>query len=261
MQTLFSCPVCHRALQRIDQRLACDQSHSFDVARSGYVNLLPAHHRKSKQPGDNAEMVQARRSFLAAGHYVPLADRVIEIVSERGCSDHADLGCGEGYYSHRISEIADQVYGIDISKPAIMSCATHFKHVHAAVANLTYLPLQHHAFDTATLIFAPVTAGVADILKPGGSLLRVSPATDHLREIKDQIFETSEPHRRGQTELPNLTLAHSEILRFNMELDHSARSQLVAMTPMQYRSSRTLAKTSESLTTSAHFQLDVFTAG
>ena len=33
--------------------------HQFDKAKEGYVNLLPVQHKKSKNPGDDAQMVQA----------------------------------------------------------------------------------------------------------------------------------------------------------------------------------------------------------
>ena len=53
---MLLCPVrdCHLALVREERRLLCPRGHSFDVARSGYINLLQPQERRSKQPGDTA---------------------------------------------------------------------------------------------------------------------------------------------------------------------------------------------------------------
>lgn len=37
---MFRCPVCREPLQRQEKQYRCKSGHSFDIARSGYVNLL-----------------------------------------------------------------------------------------------------------------------------------------------------------------------------------------------------------------------------
>ena len=71
------CPLCHLPLMLVDRSWRCDNHHQFDQAKEGYVNLLPVQHKNSREPGDSAEMMQARREFLQAGHYQPLRDRVV----------------------------------------------------------------------------------------------------------------------------------------------------------------------------------------
>ena len=70
-ELLFCCPLCGGALTRQEHRAVCPQGHSFDVARQGYVHLLPVHKMHSKLPGDSREMVEGRRRFLEAGYYAP----------------------------------------------------------------------------------------------------------------------------------------------------------------------------------------------
>ena len=43
---------CRLPLVREERRLVCANRHSFDVARSGYVNLLQPQDKRSKNPGD-----------------------------------------------------------------------------------------------------------------------------------------------------------------------------------------------------------------
>ena len=52
----------------------CTQGHSFDIARQGYVNLLPVQNKRSRDPGDSKTMIVARQEFLVAGFYQPIAD-------------------------------------------------------------------------------------------------------------------------------------------------------------------------------------------
>ncbi|SRT50608.1 23S rRNA methyltransferase A [Shigella sonnei] len=93
----FSCPLCHQPLSREKNSYICPQRHQFDMAKEGYVNLLSVQHKRSRDPGDSAEMMQARRAFLDAGHYQPLRDAIVAQLRER-LDDKAtavlDIGCG-----------------------------------------------------------------------------------------------------------------------------------------------------------------------
>lgn len=95
----FTCPLCHQPLTQINNSVICPQRHQFDVAKEGYINLLPVQHKRSRDPGDSAEMMQARRAFLDAGHYQPLRDAVINLLRERldqSATAILDIGCGGG---------------------------------------------------------------------------------------------------------------------------------------------------------------------
>lgn len=104
------------------------------MAKEGYINLLPVQYKRSRDPGDSAEMMQARRAFLDAGHYQPLRDAIVAQL--RGClNEHAtavlDIGCGEGYYTHAFADALPVVttFGLDVSKVAIKAAAKRYKQV------------------------------------------------------------------------------------------------------------------------------------
>ena len=71
------CPVCAAALLLDGAVVRCGAGHSFDVARQGYVDLMPPGRRPA---GDSTEMVAAREAFLAAGHYAAIAGTVEALV-------------------------------------------------------------------------------------------------------------------------------------------------------------------------------------
>lgn len=107
----YSCPLCHAPLSRSDNHYSCPQRHQFDLAKEGYVNLLPVQFKRSRDPGDSAEMMQARRAFLDAGHYQPLRDAIAERLRHYAPTDLLDIGCGEGYYTHAFAAIASRSWG------------------------------------------------------------------------------------------------------------------------------------------------------
>ena len=97
------------------------------------MNLLPVQHKRSRDPGDSAEMMQARRAFLDAGHYKPLRESVAQLLDHtltQSASALLDIGCGEGYYTARFAEIAAgkgaQTTGLDVSKAAIRAAAKRY---------------------------------------------------------------------------------------------------------------------------------------
>src|SRR5882762_2978938 len=97
---MLLCPVrdCHLALVREGRRLVCARGHSFDVARSGYINLLQPQERRSDQPGDTAAAVAARRRLHDLGVTGPLLDGVAGIVAPSSTDVVLDAGCGDGFY-------------------------------------------------------------------------------------------------------------------------------------------------------------------
>ncbi|MGH2753739.1 MAG: putative RNA methyltransferase, partial [Actinomycetota bacterium] len=131
---LLACPICGGSLRAAGGSLACAKSHSFDLARSGYVNLLPARKKISASVGDSRAMLEARERFLSTGHFAPLAEAVERLVVEalghrrRRSSPHegaiVEVGAGTGYYIARMKDRLDALpgisyFGIDVSKEAV----------------------------------------------------------------------------------------------------------------------------------------------
>lgn len=125
--SVWRCPICAASMQHEEHSLHCLNGHCFDLAKSGYVNLLPVQQKHTKQPGDNLQMIRARRDFLQAGYYQPfqqaLCAMVVQAMPQQGIL--LDAGCGDGYYTKAVTEAlqaagkAVHVYGVDISKYAV----------------------------------------------------------------------------------------------------------------------------------------------
>src|SRR5690348_4039730 len=127
---MLICPVrgCHLPLALKERRRVCPRGHSFDIARSGYTNLLQPQDRRSKQPGDTAAVVAARRRLHDRGVTEPLL-RVIAEMAAAGPDDAVlDAGCGDGFYPGTLArETGCQAHGVDISVPAVDAAARRYR--------------------------------------------------------------------------------------------------------------------------------------
>lgn len=168
----FSCPLCHQPLTQVNNSFVCPERHQFDVAKEGYVNLLPVQHKRSRDPGDSAEMMQARRAFLDAGHYQPLRDAIVDALTQRQITGDAaitDIGCGEGYYTHAFADALAgcKTFGLDVAKVAIKAAARRYPQVTFCVASSHRLPFADESMDTIIRIYAPCKAQeLARVVKP-----------------------------------------------------------------------------------------------
>ena len=236
------CPICQAPLSTDGPSWRCENGHSFDVARQGYVNLLPVQQKHSLHPGDSRPMVAARRNFLSAGYYVPIAKTMRELVRtydpEARCI--LDAGCGEGYYLSFLDDVPER-WGIDISKEAVRMAAARDKQTRWLTATAAHLPFSDQSFDCVLSMFA-LTAEeeFARVLKPGGIFLQVLAGPDHLLGLKNIIYpEILHKEKEQHRELPGFDLTDSRTIEFDFELDTAEMvHSLLCMTPHVNRISK-----------------------
>lgn len=240
---MFTCPLCHSLLDENAKSYACPQGHQFDKAKEGYVNLLPVQFKHSKQPGDNVEMMQARRVFLDAAHYQPLRQQVSDLLAEQ-LPDNADavldIGCGEGYYTAAFAEIAAaqgaQTFGLDVSKVAIRYGAKRYPDVTFCVASSHRLPFADASLDAIIRIYAPCNMDeLARTVKPGGCVITVAPGPQHLIQLKGLIYDEVKPHQPDLEELNGFIMQQEIRLAYAMTLKPTESVALLQMTPFAWR--------------------------
>ncbi len=193
---MFCCPICGGALEREHGSYGCGKGHRFDVAREGYVNLLPANRRHSKAPGDDSQMVLARSRFLDGGWYAPLRDKLWRLLEQYtpSAANVLDAGCGEGYYTaalaERTLEQGGTLAGVDISKSAVKRAAKRCPGAEFAVASVYRLPLGDGTVDAVVNCFSPLAVEEFHrVLRPGGVFLYVVPGPRHLWEMKEVLYD------------------------------------------------------------------------
>ncbi len=198
---MLLCPVrdCHLALVREPRRLVCPRRHSFDVSRSGYINLLQPQERRSRQPGDTTSAIAGRRRLHDSGVTQPLLRAIAEIIAASPGDVVLDAGCGEGFYLGTLAhESAFDAHGIDISIPAVDAAARRYPQCQWIVGNADrFVPFADASFSLVTSITARLNPSeFFRVLRPSGRLLVALPAPDDLIELRgagrDRVARTVE---------------------------------------------------------------------
>ena len=203
---MLICPVhgCQAALLREERRFVCPRGHSFDIARSGYVNLLQPQDRRSKQPGDMAEAIQARRRIHDRGVTEPLLRGIGEMAGASPDDMVLDAGCGEGFYAGMLGRRFSFVpHGIDISVPAIDAAARRYPDGEWVVANADrVLPYSVGSFSLILSITGRMNAAeFKRVLREDGRLLVALAGPEDLIELRgrsrDRVERTIQTFESG----------------------------------------------------------------
>ena len=246
---ILACPMCQQPLQQDDKVLRCASNHCFDQAKQGYWNLLLVQQKKSRDPGDNPTMVEARRQFLDLDHYRPLADNIAAILADEfadnGDGQILDMGCGEGYYSdHWQKSLAQQqlqpaFIGLDISKHAVKAATRRNKSINWLVASGARMPVAAASLDVLTVVFSRLMPEpFANVLKTDALLVLAWPSSKHLLQLKQALYsDLKESQYDPQAELDEHFSCQSQsLLEFDFVLQQQQHlTTLLQMTPHSQR--------------------------
>lgn len=259
------CPICGGLLQRQERQYTCKNRHSFDIARQGYVNLLPVQQKRSLTPGDTREQVLSRRAFLEAGFYAPIADALIATAKKYGVSGEIlDVGCGEGWYSAQLADaLGANLTGLDISKEAVRCAAAKYKGKLWLTATAAHIPVPDGCADLVTSLFAlTLPEEFRRVLKPNGLYFQVLAAQDHLLRLKDIIYdELKFKEKDSVPDLPGFSRLESIPIRFPFTVEGEQIQNLFSMTPHVFRIGKAGAerlRNTKVLTDTASCVLNVF---
>ena len=233
------CPLCGERLEKAERQYVCPNRHSFDIARQGYVHLLPVQNKRSLVPGDTREQVLSRRAFLEEGHYAPIAAALIDAAREFGAVGALlDVGCGEGYYCTRLScALGLPLTGLDISKEAVRCAAAKYKGPTWLCATAAHIPVPDESVGLLTSLFAlTLPEEYRRVLKEGGLFFQVLAAEDHLLGLKSVIYDSLiRKEKDSVPDLPGFTRLASIPIRFSFTVEGEQVQNLFSMTPHVFR--------------------------
>jgi 23S rRNA (guanine745-N1)-methyltransferase len=281
MESILKCPVCNLCLEKHEKQYLCLYNHSYDIASKGYINLLLANQKNTKEPGDSKKMMEGRRDFLNKGYYHTFSERLNQVIISNISGNNInilDAGCGEGYFLWELREAIRmeqsnsmqnrefEFFGVDISKAAVTYAAKRDKKIKFIVGSNFNLPIMTNTIDIIIRNFAPSDeAELKRVLKDKGKLVVVTPGVQHLYGLKEILYEKARKHEGKQTTFEGFKLINATEVKYNIDVEEGENGEdvknLISMTPYYWtfdNSMREIASNTSRLSTSLHFNINVY---
>ena len=240
--TAFACPVCQESLTLLESSLKCNNRHSFDLAKFGYVNLAPQIKQSANYDKEN---FQNRQEILESGFYQAILEVVSDLLSNsKNAKTILDIGCGEGFYSRKLQEshLDKTFYAFDISKDSVQIAAKSEPNwaVNWFVGDLARLPIKDASMDILLDIFSPANYGeFRRVLSKDGILIKVIPTKNHLKEIRQKVQDQLTNKDYSNQDIKNhfqehFTILSSQTASLTKTITTEQLQALLSMTPLLF---------------------------
>lgn len=240
--TAFACPICQENLTLVESSLKCNNRHSFDLAKFGYVNLAPQIKQSANYDKEN---FQNRQQILEAGFYQAILEVVSDLLSNsKNAKTILDIGCGEGFYSRKLQERHPDktFYAFDISKDSVQIAAKSEPNwaVNWFVGDLAHLPIKDASMDILLDIFSPANYGeFRRVLSKDGILIKVIPTENHLKEIRQRVEDQLTNKDYSNQNIKNhfqehFTILSSQTASLTKTITAEQLQALLSMTPLLF---------------------------
>ena len=240
--TAFACPICQENLTLVESSLKCENRHSFDLAKFGYVNLAPQIKQSANYDKEN---FQNRQQILEAGFYRAILEAVSDLLaSSKTTTTILDIGCGEGFYSRKLQESHSEktFYAFDISKDSVQIAAKSEPNwaVNWFVGDLARLPIKDASMDILLDIFSPANYGeFRRVLSKDGILIKVIPTENHLKEIRQKVQDQLTNKDYSNQDIKNhfqehFTILSNQTASLTKPITAEQLQALLSMTPLLF---------------------------
>ena len=240
--TAFACPICRENLTLVESSLKCENRHSFDLAKFGYVNLVPQIKQSANYDKEN---FQNRQQILEAGFYQAILEVVSDLLSNsKNAKTILDIGCGEGFYSRKLQERHPDktFYAFDISKDSVQIAAKSEPNwaVNWFVGDLARLPITDASMDILLDIFSPANYGeFRRVLSKDGILIKVIPTENHLKEIRQKVQDQLTNKDYSNQDIKehfqeHFTILSSQTASLTKTITAEQLQALLSMTPLLF---------------------------
>lgn len=245
--SVFACPICRENLTLVESSLKCENRHSFDLAKFGYVNLAPQIKQSANYDKEN---FQNRQQILEAGFYQAILEAVSDLLSNsKNAKTILDIGCGEGFYSRKLQERHPDktFYAFDISKDSVQIAAKSEPNwaVNWFIGDLARLPIKDASMNILLDIFSPANYGeFRRVLSKDGILIKVIPTKNHLKEIRQKVQDQLTNKDYSNQDIKNhfqehFTILSSQTASLTKTITAEQLQALLSMTPLLFHVDQT----------------------
>lgn len=247
-EDVFRCPVCAASMKFREHSIAlvCENHHSFDAARQGYIHLLPG---RTKAKYDKL-LFESRKAMNDSGFFRPMVDDIIEGITEwsRGFGRITllDAGCGEGSLLTAVGRTLGgrpggcQCVGLDIAKEGIVMAAKSDVETVWCVGDLAQAPLAARRFDVILNVLSPSNYTEFDrLLAEEGLVLKVVPGSGYLKELRDLFYRNTGKKTYSNDNTTELFGRHFELvdrrqILYQHKVSPALMKHLALMTPLTW---------------------------
>lgn len=230
---MFRCPKCHERFLKENRHLICKNKHQFDLSKKGTIYFLD-HQVKTDY---DKEMFEPRGRLIRSGMYQPVIDQLAAWMNP---GKVLDVGCGEGSFLTELNRLKsiDVSIGFDLAKEGIYLATNQVIDCFWCIADLTNLPFSDQSFDTILNIFSPSHyQEFHRVLKGNGSVLKVVPQENYLRELREAFYPDGKPYTneavidRFNTEM---SVENRTRLTYQFEVPADNQLDLLEMSPLEW---------------------------
>jgi len=235
----FKCPICGERLSLDGNSLICEQNHTFDISKKGFVDFIL---NNKQQKNYDLESFENRHTILEHGMYDHIADKLVKLIVDLDIKNILDVGCGEGYYSKKISKLDNKnIFAFDISKDSIQLASKGVNlPIEWFIGDLARLPIQDGRIDGIIDIFSPANYNEFNrILSPSGYVLKVIPNEFHVQELREVAKDQLKQDKYSNKKVLDYFEEHYQLLQ---EIDATKtypvnvaeRTAFINMTPLLF---------------------------
>ena len=246
LESNLQCPICSADLNVVDSnRLVCENRHSYDFAKQGYVNML----QKQVSSMYDQDLFDARYNIISVHNlYKIIHQKIADIINALPNENRLifDAGSGEGSHLRSIIKLVDKDnthgIGLDISKDGVLLASKNYSHENWVVGDLSRTPFKESSIDVILSYLSPANyEEFQRILKPNGILIKVIPGSKYLKEIRETLAGDSQEYENTDTlELMRnkVDVISEERITYEVELASVALKDLIKMTPLGWHVSQ-----------------------
>lgn len=240
---LFHCPICKGPLKVIDYKsLVCENRHTFDIAKQGYVNLLT----KPVKSNYDQDLFNARQNIiLTSGLFQPLHEILTKIINDFQKDEIVllDAGCGEGSHLNRISENINSNrltgMGLDIAKEGVQQAARKDENFLWLVGDLANLPFSNQSVHIILNILSPANyKEFTRVLQKDGLVIKVIPRNNYLQQLRNALGKQKKKKTNNEQMIKlfqeNFQEVSTQKLTYQKKLQPIEQKNLVKMTPLSW---------------------------
>ena len=248
----FQCPICGSSFAIKNYSVVCENNHTYDISKKGYINLFNGQTKITKTY--DKPLFAARKTVSDCGLYNILCENIVQIINKinKGAGMILDAGCGGGNVTFDIFKnlACKSFFALDLSKDGIDFAAANFfgsknydnhdneKNLLWIVGNLNNLPFKDKKFDVVLNILSPANhSEFKRVLNRGGKIVKVLLESDYLKELRRFIYRENDHNEYSNKDVldnieQNMNITDILDVYYTHTVSGAAVSAIFDMTPL-----------------------------